>query len=226
MMLNTRGLTIPFTKLGAVTSEDLFEEREQEVFDFYEAHTTRYRRALDIGANIGVHTIQMVRCGWEVKAFEPDRVHFGCLMENCAANGAIPRHMARQAVSDHYGRETFVRVLGNTTASHLKGARNHHGLTEECEVEVVDCRPLFDWADFAKIDVEGHEARLLLTVTPRQRCEFLVEIGSLQAAEAIFGHFWGERQMWAQNSGWGAVRGLGDMPTHYRQGMLFIGEKP
>ena len=225
--VNTRGIEIPFTRMGAVTSEDLFEPREQVLFDFYERHAARYRRALDIGANIGVHAIQMVRAGWEVRAFEPDPVHFRRLMENCIANEAVPMWMMRQAVSDHYGRDTFVRVLGNTTSSHIKGAKAPYGETEEIPVELVDCRPLFAWADIAKIDAEGHEARLLLTVTPAMRCDVLVEVGSPENAEAIFGHFHGARPLWVhRGEGWEPVAGLGQMPAHYTHGTLFIGEAP
>lgn len=225
-LADRRGLALRPIAMGAVTVDDLFEAREQEVFDFYARHRGRYRRALDLGANVGVHTMQMVRLGWEVRAYEPDPVHFRALLDHCIANEALPDWAMRQAVSDRYGRETFVRVLGNTTASHLKGSRAHHGPVEEFEVEVVDVRPLFEWADFAKVDVEGHEARLLTAVRPDVRCEFMVEIGSLAAAEAIFGHFHGARPMWSQAGGWRRVERLGDVPMHYRQGMLFIGEAP
>lgn len=224
---NHRGVEIPFTRMGAVSSEDLFEEREQPIFDFYERRAGRYRRALDIGANLGIHSILMARLGWEVIAFEPDPVHCEALRRNLVLNGVARRvTVRRKAVSTQYGEAEFVRVLGNTTANHIKGARECHGELETVRVLTVDCRPLFNWADFAKIDCEGHEAALLCAVTPGQKCEFMVEVGSRANAEAIFDHCQGRARMWAQHLGWREVRRLADMPTHYTRGSLFIGADP
>ena len=133
------------------------------------------------------------------------------------------------AVSDHAGRETFVRVKGNTTGSHLKGDKEPYGELEEFEVKVVDCRPLFDWADFAKIDCEGHEARILLTVTREQAklMDFMVEIGNRKNAELIYRHF--EKlptRLWAQKNDWQQIKSFEDMPTHHSHGALFIGWNP
>ena len=228
-MINYRGLNIPFVSFGAVTSDNLFDDKEQVIFDFFEANAKRYRKALDIGANIGVHSILMARHGWEVWAFEPDPEHVAILSTNVwnhEQSGFIG--VRERAVSDHEGTETFVRVKGNTTGSHLKGDKQPYGELEEFEVPVVDCRPLFAWADFAKIDCEGHEARLLLTVRPENRCEFMVEVGNRANAEAIYEHFMRmDVPMWTQKTAWHDVRTIHDMPQHHSEGALFIGkEKP
>jgi FkbM family methyltransferase len=223
----TRGVRIPHTQMGKVSSADLFEPREQAIFDFYERSRGRYRKALDLGANLGVHSILMARQGWEVMALEPDPEHYLQLLANLEANGVIDRvSPCRAAASTERGRAEFVRVLDNTTANHLAGARAHHGPVERITVHTLDCRELFAWADFAKVDVEGHEAELLRTVTPAiaERCELMVEVGSLENAEAIFAHFHGWTRLWSQKTCWQEVRRLGDMPMHYTQGSLFIGE--
>jgi FkbM family methyltransferase len=224
--VNTRGLNIPFVSFGNVTSDDLFCEKEQALFDLYEkwGHEERYVAALDIGANIGVHSCLMVRAGMRVDAFEPDAEHFRLLRQNLSAYDKVKWSVYNAAVSDRNGTAVFVRVKDNTTGSHLKGDKSPYGETEEIPVRVMDCRPWFAWANFAKIDCEGHEARLLTTVMPDCRCEFLVEVGTLMNAEAIFNHFRiGPYRMWAQRSGWGEVKGLAEMPMHHSHGALFIG---
>jgi len=230
MSINYRGLNIPFVSFGAVTSDDLFCDNEQVIFDFYTANKDRYHRALDIGANIGVHSILMARQGWDVKAFEPDLSHFNKCVVNVGDHGYLDNCIVYcRAVSDHNGTETFVRVKGNTTGSHLKGDKQSYGELEEFEVNVVDCRPLFDWADFAKIDCEGHEARLLLTVTPEQaaKTDFMVEVGNRKNAELIFLHFAKlPAKLWSQKTGWRSVCGFTDMPIHHSEGALFIGREP
>src|SRR3990167_1772483 len=229
MSINYRGLNIPFVSFGAVTSDDLFCDNEQVIFDFYTANKDRYRRALDIGANIGVHSILMARQGWEVRAVEPDPVHYNELRTNLRQNCFPIPTVIWAAASDHEGKETFVRVKGNTTGSHLKGDKQSYGELEEFEVNVVDCRPLFDWADFAKIDCEGHEARLLLTVTPEQaaKTDFMVEVGNRKNAELIFLHFAKlPAKLWSQKTGWREVCGFTDMPIHHSEGALFIVREP
>ncbi|MCR4300709.1 MAG: FkbM family methyltransferase [Sulfuricaulis sp.] len=232
-MINYRGLNIPFVSFGAVTSDDLFCDNEQVIFDFYEKNGDRYRRALDIGANIGVHSILMARQGWDVQAFEPDQQHASAFLwqhrlRNDIPLGYFPK-LKTAAVSDHIGKETFVRVKGNTTSSHLKGDKRPYGELEEFEVETVDCRPLFDWADFAKIDCEGHEARILLTVTPAQaeKVDFMVEIGNKKNAELIWPHFKKlPTRLWSQKNDWREVMSFADMPIHHSEGALFIGNNP
>jgi len=224
-----RGLRIPFVRMGKVSSDDLFEAREQVLFDFYERNAGRYATALDVGANVGIHALLMAQAGWQVRAFEPDPRHHAELVRNVAEHGLVASIAAVQAaVSTAAGGADFVRVLDNGTASHLAGARDAYGPTEVIRVLTLDCRPLFDWADLAKIDVEGHEAALLATVTARQRCEFLVEVGSRANADAIYAHFAGARAMWVHRGGrsWEPVRAAKDVPGHYKEGTLFIGEKP
>ena len=229
--MNTRGLNIPFVRFGpTVTSDNLFDDKEQAIFDFYEQNKDRYKKALDIGANIGVHSILMMRQGWSVRSYEPDPIHFERLWENvelnCRWKDLLP-DCRENAVSDHNGRETFVRVKGNTTGSHLKGDKQPYGELEEFQVDVVDCRPLFAHGDFAKIDCEGHEARLLKTVTPDCRCEFMVEVGNVDNALEIWTHFWRtDYKLYSQKRGWSPCRYLPDMPKHHSEGSLFIGRTP
>ena len=223
--MNMRGLDIPFVRMGAVTTEDLFEDREQEIFDFYEAHASRYRRAVDIGANVGIHSILMAHNGWEVVSYEPDQEHFAHLKINALANDAKIRAVCA-AVSIVDGEGLFVRVHGNGTANHLAGSRLFYGGADKVRVPTVDCRPVFEWADFAKIDCEGHEAAILLASPTDIECEFMVEVQDAMNARAIFNHYAGKREMWSQRGGWLPVENLQDMPSHYTDGAVFIGEDP
>lgn len=235
ILTNYRGINIQFVDFGGgVTSDSLFCDKEQPIFDFYLHNKDRYRRALDIGANVGVHSMLMARSGWDVRAYEPDPETYkmartNIIRGNDGWDGFNGITIIRSAVSDHSGRSTFVRVKGNTTGSHLEGDKAPYGPLERFQVDVVDCRPLFDWADFAKIDCEGGEARILLTVRPEQRCEFMVEVGSEGAADAIFMHFrqmFPAVRMWAQQADWREVVFRREMPTHHSHGALFIGREP
>ena len=134
-------ISLPYTKMGAIDSVDLFGLDELIIFAFYRANRGRYKRALDIGANLGLHSMVMARSGFEVKAFEPDPWHFGLLKQNLEANEA--RVDAEQAaVSTADGEAQFVRVLGNTTGSHLAGSKDSYGEKETFAVRVRTVKPL------------------------------------------------------------------------------------
>jgi FkbM family methyltransferase len=100
-----------------------------------------------------------------VRAFEPDPWHYGILAENLTANGASTVNAVAAAVSTKDGEAQFIRVLGNTTGSHLAGFKDSYGERECFTVPTCAIGPLFSWADFAKSDAEGHEKQLLLTAT-------------------------------------------------------------
>lgn len=222
-------LSMPYTKMGAIDSLDLFGVDELIIFAFYNANRGRYSRVLDIGANLGLHSIVMARCGYSVKAFEPDPWHYGLLSENLAANGAVAVSPAKEAVSVADGEAQFVRVLGNTTGSHLAGSKDSYGEKEMFTVTTRAVQPLFEWADLAKIDAEGHERQLLLTATKEmmQKLDIIVEIGNPENAKAVFGHFQSIGiGMYAQKLGWGRVQQVTDVPTSHREGSLFISAKP
>jgi hypothetical protein len=79
-------ISLPYTRMGAVDSLDLFGLDELIIFAFYNANRGSYRNVIDIGANLGLHSIVLSRCGFSVKAFEPDAWHYGILSKNLAAD--------------------------------------------------------------------------------------------------------------------------------------------
>ncbi len=226
-------LCLPYFKMGAVDSLNLFDIDELILFSFYWRHRKRYRRVADIGANIGLHTIILSKCGFEVKCFEPDPVHFERLKYNLSLNHCERVSPHNAAVSSKEGTLEFVRVLGNTTGSHLAGSKpSPYGELERFPVKVAALRPLLGWADLVKMDVEGHETEILLSTTPADwaKTDAMLEVGSPAAAKAIFERFWKSPvQLYAQKSGWGVVDNLTAMPTTYKDGSLFLtsrGESP
>src|SRR5690349_21130795 len=167
-------IELPYVSMGRIDSLDLFGFTELIIFAFYHYNRNRYKNVLDIGANIGLHSILMNRCGWKVKAYEPDFAHYSHLISNLMINEcrSVEPHMA--AVHTESGEANFVRVLNNLTGNHLEGYKDSYGPRETVIVPLVDCRGLFQGADFAKIDSEGNEADLLRTVTT-ERIDFMVE---------------------------------------------------
>jgi FkbM family methyltransferase len=221
-------VSMPYFKMGKIDSLDLFGMDELIIFAFYRSNRHRYKRVVDFGANIGLHSIIMSRCGFDVRSFEPDPIHLERLRKNLHLNN-VCAEVRDVAVALTDGEAEFVRVLGNTTGSHLKGAKSDpYGGTEVLKVRVEDARPHLHWADLAKIDIEGLEAELL-TGLPHETwsdTDAIVEVGTKENANRILDHFRGSPvRLFAQKIGWRPVAKLEDMPFSHRDGSLFISTK-
>lgn len=142
--------------------------------EYFESEVNVFRRvlapgdlALDVGANIGVHTLALARIvgptGF-VMGFEPQRIVFQTLCANMALNSLDNVHCVNAGVSDMPGR---LSVSDPDPAA----ANNFGGV----QVAMLDVGPrgapvpqvtLDDFLDvaslkFIKIDVEGMENRVL-----------------------------------------------------------------
>ncbi len=217
---------LPFHKMGAITTLDLFGIDELIIFAFYWQNRHHYHRAADIGANMGIHSILMDKCGWQVTAFEPDPNHAQRLQAHLEWNKSSKVTFIEAAVSKESGTMNFVRVLGNTTSNHLVGAKdNAYGKLEVFPVKVVSIKEIMNNVDFIKMDAEGQEKAIILATTQDdwRSTDMILEIGSSENALAIFNHLQQLKlHAFAQKIGWQEVKNLKDLPKHYKEGSIFI----
>ncbi|MDD5687478.1 MAG: FkbM family methyltransferase [Elusimicrobia bacterium] len=223
------GIAFPYFKMGAIDSLDLFGIDELIIFSFYWLNRKRYKNVVDIGANIGLHSIILNKCGYKVKAFEPDPRHFDVLQKNLSLNSCVSVKAFNCAVSSKSGKMEFIRVLGNTTSSHLAGSkRNTYGKMDKFSVNVQAISELLSWADLIKIDAEGHEKEILLSTkkTDWATTDALVEVESKFNARDIFDYFKALKiNLFSQKNNWQKVNHFREMPTGYKEGTLFISSK-
>lgn len=219
-------LIFPYFKMGNIDSMNLFDIDELIIFSYYWTNRKRYRRVLDIGANIGLHSVIMSKCGYEVHSYEPDPKHFDVMQRNLSLNNCVNVQTFNVAVSSKPGEMEFVRVLGNTTGSHLAGSKpNPYGDLERFPVKVAAFEPLINWADLIKLDVEGHEKVILLSTERKHwlKTDALIEIENKDNAVAIYEHFKNLRvKLFSQKTNWQPVRTVDDMPKSYHEGTLFV----
>ena len=190
----------------------------------------RYKKVYDIGANIGLHSIMLAKAGYSVTSYEPDPWHYEILNKNIALNDIQENVQAmNKAVSTQTGELEFVRVLGNTTGSHLAGAKKDpYGDLERFKVGVDEFRGIIRSADLIKMDVEGHEAEILLGTNKEDwaQADAIVEIGTLENAEKIFNHLKNIGvNIFSQKNSWKKVEKLEDLPTSHKEGSVFISQK-
>jgi hypothetical protein len=113
----------PYFTMGNVDSAALFGLDELIIFSYYYANRHRYKNVLDLGANIGLHTLLMKKLGFETISYEPDLVHLSQITTVLELNGFSQDGVRRKAISNKRGVLDYLRVLGNTTGSHLLGSK-------------------------------------------------------------------------------------------------------
>ena len=119
----------------------------------------RGRVALDIGANIGVWSEEMRRCGAAVHAFEPNPKLFAMLRAGAAPSGVTLHPIA---LSDRPGEAVLMVPRGRrgysnqgATLSAEKIGGREFGAVTVATARLDDLG--IDDVGFIKIDVEGHE---------------------------------------------------------------------
>lgn len=222
-------LVFPHHSMGAVDSLNLMDLDELIMFSFYWRNRNRYRNVLDVGANIGLHSVLLSKCGFAVSCFEPDPAHFELLRLNLATNEATSVTAKMAAVSSCAGQTEFVRVLGNTTGSHLAGSKpNPYGELERFDVETVPMVSLLQGVDLLKLDAEGHEKNILLTTTADHWdvMDGLISVHDNDNATALFEHFSSLGiGMFSQKINWHRVSRVSELPQRHHEGTLFLTSK-
>jgi len=220
-------VVFPYVSMGTINSTHLFGLDELIIFSFYARNRRNYSRVADIGGNIGLHSIVLAKLGYEVSCFEPDPMHLELLARNLAVNNVTHCvEVHSKAVSTQKGSLEFIRLLGNTTGSHLAGAKNApYGELEKFSVLTVPVVDVMHDVDLVKIDVEGHELELVKVTTAEdwKSTDAMIEVGSPENAEGVFRHL--DQigvNMFSQKTGWRHVTNLEQVPTSHREGSLFI----
>jgi FkbM family methyltransferase len=221
-------LVFPFFSMGEINSSNLFGLDELILFSFYFANRNKYKKVLDLGANIGLHTLVMKKLGFETISYEPDSVHLSQIYRVLTLNGFSNSGVRSKAISNRSGSMEYLRVLGNTTGSHLLGSKDGvYGPTDIVSVQVDDILEVLqiERFDFVKMDVEGHEVILLDRVTTQslQKTDIMLEIGSEKNSAQIF-EILAKKNIpaYSQKTNWKLVQKLEDLPSHHTHGSLFL----
>ena len=219
-------LDFPYIEMGAINTLHLFGLDEFIIFSYYWANKSRYKKVADLGANIGLHSIIMDRCGFSINSYEPDPMHIKIFEENVKNNNCANITINQKAISDQSGTMDFIRVLGNTTGSHLAGAKEDpYGDLETFSVETVNINEILLNNDFVKMDIEGQEAIAILSTNSNtwSDVEMILEVGTSKNASLIFDYLNQINvNMFSQKIGWNKVSALSDIPTSYKEGSLFL----
>jgi FkbM family methyltransferase len=159
------------------------------------------REAVDVGANVGRYAVALSRIARRVYAYEPDKELADFLAKAAPANVIV----FAQALSDGEGLRPLRIPVNNGVPSVALASIDDNAKEDrdrEYEIRMVQTSMLDRLADrdigFVKIDVEGHELKVLAgarNLIERQRPVVLVEVeerrsvGSLASVTRFFEDF-------------------------------------
>jgi FkbM family methyltransferase len=128
-------------------------------------HVKNFNCAIDVGGNIGLHTVRFATLFKTVHSFEPTATNFECLQKNTATLdniilhqlglGAEPATVTIQLPSDanNCGNFSIVDFVNNTEQT----------VNETIEIRTLDSFELVP--DLIKIDVQGFDYNVLVGAT-------------------------------------------------------------
>lgn len=222
-------IEFPNYKMGAISSFMYLDYREMAIFYLYLTKQKYYDLAIDLGANIGLHSILLKKAGFKmVHSFEPDPVHFEELKRRVELNNLKDIIINNVAVSNFSGHAEFTRVLGNTTSSHLSGAKSDpYGVLEKFKCKVYNIQEIipFNGKTFIKIDIEGSELDVLSAISEQNwnMVDCVVEVTSRVHAIGIFDLAKKQNlNIFSQKISWKSVAYINEMPFNYKEGSIFL----
>ncbi len=218
----------PRISLGNLSSYCFFTMGEMVLHAFYGRNDGRYGSFFDVGAHMGIDSLLAAHLGYRVHAFEPDPDHGRRMAEILARNGHPDVTVHGAAISDRAGETAFVRVQGNTTASHIAGARDFHGPVERVSVKTMTFEDVGWFPDLMKINVEGHESVVVGTIPAKvwDRMDAFIEVHDSPNRDRLWDNFQTIGVgLYSQKRGWRKARRPDHLPATNKEGYLFVSRK-
>lgn len=223
-------IDFPYYSFGNVKSHHHLEYRELVIFAIYRSILGMYSRFVDAGGNLGLHSIIVSSISnVEIVYIEPDPNHYMEAKKRFDLNKITDRiEMHQVALSSSEETKLFVRVLDNTTGSHLQGSKERvYGPTETFTVKSSRFSKFIspNSRTLAKIDIEGAEPEVLETLTELdwEKLDCIVEITDLNSAKRIFDIAQNNNLfVFSQKISWNIANNLEDLPHKWSEGSVII----
>jgi len=160
-------------------------------------HVKNKRTALDIGANVGLWSRDLVKHFEQVIAFEPVAMFRECLERNVTASNIVIESVA---LGDTEGQVNMIITEGNTGHTHVD-PNSVNGDTKIIRLDSLNLQNV----DYIKIDCEGFEYRVLQGAKETiKRCRPVVVIE--QKPHEMYSKDYGQFAAIGLLEDWGMVR--------------------
>lgn len=184
-------ILFPSNKVGKDGSTlDLLAVEDLELFHLYKNIASKKNILVDIGANIGLHSLIWQKYGGKSIGYEPDPVTFKKGLDLFRINNLDLKEDKNKTIKmfsnqnlNYYNLaiggesnnnfEEFVRFEDNPTGNHLKGRKNNlYGNYEIIKVPILDVSNINCDVNYIKIDAEGADLEILSQIISLKNTQF------------------------------------------------------
>ena len=222
-------INLNYINFGNTDIFDTLLISELIVFDFYNRNKKNYKNVLDIGSNIGIHSIILSKLGFNVSAYEPDNKHYSILKNNIKKNNCKNIRTYKYAVWSKKKILNFNRVIGNTTGSHIENSKSKvYGEIKKVKVRSVGFNSIIDNFDLIKIDCEGAEKEIFrnINLNKLENTDCILEITDKLSRKIIWKKLKNSKlKIYSQKNGWKMCKNISSLPKNYKEGNVFISKK-
>ena len=217
-------INFPYIELGNINSIHLFGIDELLIFKFYISRIKKYNKVCDIGANIGLHSLILSKCGYKVDSYEPDPVHCR-IAKKIFKKNRVKVNLIEKAVANYSGTADFTRIVNNTTGSYISNKKTSYGPVKKLKVKVTNATELSNKYDLIKIDAEGSEFDILSQFTSKdfKKTDFIIEISTIFSRKNLWNMIKQKKlKVYAQKISWNKAKRIEELPSSHREGSVFI----
>jgi len=217
----------PIHQFGNTNFIDCINSGELDAFNFYKKNKKYYNKVLDLGANVGLHTIVLAKLGFKVTSFEPENIHFKYLKNNCKLN-MVKCKVIKKAVYNKNGKIQMVKIHNHTPASHIVGEKKSpYGKLSRFTVQTVNFKDLIKKFDLIKIDIEGAERKIIecTSINDWHNTDAIMEVHSKENAKFIWDKFKNSKIKFYSQKTRKIINNLKSFPKNYTEGMVLITKK-
>lgn len=223
-------IKFPYYKNLGIKLSNLFALNELILFSYYFFNRGDYKYFLDIGANIGIHSIIASKIDFKVMSFEPDPLHFQELKKNLRINKIYNSKIFNLGIFKKKSKKFFIQVINNTTANHIEGLKeNLYGKIKKITINTANINSFLKNSNtLIKIDAEGSEIEILksININKFNKHDIIMEINSINNAASVFSLCKKKKiNIFSQKNLWKKSINIADIPTHHSEGFIFLSKK-
>jgi len=222
-------INLNYIKFGNTDIFDTLLISEFVVFDFYYRNKKNYKNVLDIGSNIGIHSIILSKLGFNVSAYEPDYKHYLILKNNIRKNNCKNIKTYNYAIWSKKKILNFNKVIGNTTGSHIVNSKSKvYGEIKKVKVKSVSLNSIIENFDLIKIDCEGSEKEIFknINLDKLENVDCILEITDKLSREIIWQKLKNSNlKIYSQKNNWKRCKTISSLPKNWKEGNVFISKK-
>ena len=134
---------------------------QQDILNWAISNVKSFNLAVDVGANVGLHSVRFAQKFSQVESFEPFSINYECLEKNVSTFTKVKLHRKALGAVNKTETISLPKDLDNSGAVSLVDFQNSERelIHESVEIKILDDYDLSP--DLIKIDTQSYELEVL-----------------------------------------------------------------